>query len=196
MGHREVLQVRGENSTMPFTPDPKYAPISHFSGDVKSQIAEKMAQLQELNPQRAAAYHREQSLLNKSMSLAGDKALGGGMRQSTRRGFDTGLASLDNYRGRDPVRSFGSTKAEHEMLMSVTGTPVSDRRRSEIIRDLPIRAASSVELLHGLHHYNADTDHVLRHRARADPLLQPEYRERASLPVSYTPYSKRHFIVG
>merc|ERR1711998_724566 len=143
-----------------FTPDPKYSP-AYYSGDVKSQIEMRKAQLKELNPQRAAAYEREQSLLNKSMGLAGSHDLGGGQRLSTRRGFDVGLASLDNYRGRDPVRAFGSTKAEHELMLQVTGTPVNDRRKTEILRDLPIRAATSVELLHSLHHYNADTDHLL-----------------------------------
>merc|ERR1712070_1313607 len=128
--------------------------------------------------------------------MAGDKSLGGGHRLSTRRGFDVGLASLDNYRGRDPVRAFGSTKSEHELMLQVTGTPVSARRQSEMLRDLPIRASTSVELLHGMHHFNADTDHLLRQRASADPLLQPEFRERSSLPHNYTPYGKRHFTVG
>ena len=77
-----------------------------------------MQQLKELNPERYKAYQREQNLLDKSMGLAGSNSRGGGMRQSTRRGFDVGLASLDNYRGRDPVRAFGSTKAEHELMVT------------------------------------------------------------------------------
>merc|ERR1711918_333759 len=169
---------------------------TYFTGTAKDQIARNLEALAALNPERAAAYKRDAKLLNKSLSMASSTAPGGSMRMSTRRGFDVGLANLDNYRGRDPVRAFGSTRAEHELMLQVTGTPVSERRQAEILRDLPIRSSTSVELLHGLHHFSADTDHLLRQRAAADPILQPEFRERARQPVAYTPYSKRHFTVG
>lgn len=171
-----------------------------------SQIALRTEQLKELNPARYEAFQREQGLLNKALNMAGNMDRGGGQRLATRRGFDVGLATLDNYRGRDPNRAFGSTKAEHELMLSVTSTPVSERRRAEILRDLPIRSTTSVELLHSLHAFNADTDHLLRHRASVDPLLQPGQhemdghkllmRDRAHLSTSYTPYSRRHFTVG
>lgn len=40
-----------------------------------------------------------------------------GNRLASRGGFDTNLAHLDHYRGRDPVRAFGSTKMEHQVLV-------------------------------------------------------------------------------
>merc|ERR1711918_178361 len=143
---------------------------TYFTGTAKDQIARNLEALAALNPERAAAYKRDAKLLNKSLSMASSTAPGGSMRMSTRRGFDVGLANLDNYRGRDPVRAFGSTRAEHELMLQATATPVSDRRRAELIRELPIRASTTVELLHGLHHYNADSEHLLRHRASQDPL--------------------------
>ena len=43
-----------------------------------------------------------------------------GNRLASRGGFDTNLAHLDHYRGRDPVRAFGSTKMEHQVLVTLT----------------------------------------------------------------------------
>ena len=83
--------------------------------------SERLRQLRELNPERADAYEREQALRNKSRDMACSKNLGGSSRLATRRGFDVGLASLDNYRGRDPIRAFGSTQAEHTMMVCVVG---------------------------------------------------------------------------
>jgi len=92
---------------------------------LRSEIALRKQQLMELNPDRYAAWAREEALLSKSLNTASDTSRGGGQRQATRRGFDVGLSSLDNYRGRDPIRAFGSTKTEHELIVSPLLTPKS-----------------------------------------------------------------------
>jgi len=86
-----------------------------------SQIALRSEQLKELNPARYEAFQREQGLLKKAMNMAGSMDKSGGQRLATRRGFDVGLATLDNYRGRDPNRAFGSTKTEHELMVRRRG---------------------------------------------------------------------------
>merc|ERR1711881_528621 len=106
--------------------------VSETMADESRSVASLYAELRELNPSRAAAFARDDSLLTKNMSIAHNQ----GNALASRGGFDTGLAHLDHYRGRDPLRAFGSTRVEHDVMVNVAGTPVSDRRRGEIIRHL------------------------------------------------------------
>merc|ERR1712028_283791 len=98
------------------------------------------AELRSLNPARAQIFAREDTLLCKNMGIS--------HVQGNR------LAS----RGRYPVRAFGSTKMEHQVLTQVSGTPVSDRRRSEMLRYLNaythMPAATTAEMLHSVRRFN------------------------------------------
>merc|ERR1712195_235409 len=130
------------------------------------------AELRSLNPARAQIFAREDTLLCKNMGISHVQ----GNRLASRGGFDTNLAHLDHYRGRDPVRAFGSTKMEHQVLTQVSGTPVSDRRRFEMLRSV--------------RRFNGDSEMLLRDRARVDPHLQIENRAAVATQGSsarYTP---------
>merc|ERR1711865_898593 len=146
--------------------------------------------LRALNPARAKIFAREDTLLCKNMGISHVQ----GNRLASRGGFDTNLSHLDHYRGRDPVRAFGSTKMEHQVMTQVAGTNVSDRRRSEMIRYLNaythMPAATTVEMLHGIRRFNGDSERLLRDRARVDPLHQIENRAQIATQESsarYTP---------
>lgn len=143
-----------------------------------------------------------------------------GNRLASRGGFDTGLAHLDHYRGRDPVRAFGSSKLEHDVMVRrwrshrLTGrrlrwpaprSRTAAARRCSVIStrtrtcrrwatrwagQLSGRQATTVEMLHSLRKVHADTDRLLRDRARVDTLHQPENRAAVSTQVEsarYTP---------
>jgi len=148
------------------------------------------SELRALNPARAQIFAREDTLLCKNMGISHVQ----GNRLASRGGFDTNLSHLDHYRGRDPLRAFGSTKMEHQVLTQVSGTPVSDRRRSEMLRYLNaythMPAATTVELLHSVRRFNGNPERLLRDRARVDPLHQIENRASVATQSSsarYTP---------
>eukprot|EP00658_Telonema_sp_P-2_P031638 TRINITY_DN2362_c0_g1_i2.p1 TRINITY_DN2362_c0_g1~~TRINITY_DN2362_c0_g1_i2.p1 ORF type:complete len:176 (-),score=38.75 TRINITY_DN2362_c0_g1_i2:130-657(-) len=149
-----------------------------MSGDDarRAEINELYSKLKELNPGRAAAFARDDSSLAHKLNIS--KTQGG--KVASRAGFDTGLAHLDHYRGRDPLRAFGSTRLEHDIMVNIAGTPVSDRRRAEMVRYIHMNshlpAATTVELLHDVRRYNSDLNRRVRERTAMDPLLQPENR--------------------
>merc|ERR1711934_1325669 len=175
-----------------------------MAGEPRS-VSSLYSELRELNPSRAAAFAREDSLLTKNMSIAHTQ----GNRLAARGGFDTGLSHLDHYRGRDPLRAFGSTRLEHEVMLNVAGTPVNDRRRAEMLRYVNnyshMPAATTVEMLHDLRGFHGDSERLLRTRASLDPVLQPENKAAVLTQTDsarYTPSRApvpghhRYFVTG
>lgn len=140
---------------------------------LKSSEARKdLAELWTLAPGRALQVETNVAFLSKSLELSAVQ----GELQARRKGFEMDSAEVDSYRQPD-LFGLDDPVMREPLLQEVWDQPVSLRRKQDLVRELPLKSNTKVDLLHELR----ESDIAAHHQAAREAEFETKALRKLAL---------------
>jgi len=119
-----------------------------------NQARKDLAELWSLAPGRALQVEANSAFLAKSLELSAVQ----GTLQARRKGFEMDSAEVDSYRQPD-LFDLDQAHMREPLMQEVWEQPVSLRRKQDLVRDLPLRSTTKMDMLHDLREADGEAHH-------------------------------------